>query len=105
MLHCLAKHLQLFPATVKPIGKLIAIAAQVLYRNLMERAVDSALEQGECALNRIGVNVAHRIRASVVNDAMPREFALADYRVCRMAVRLECCIRRDVVVYDRLNYL
>ena len=32
-----------FPATIKQIGKLIGVAAQVLFRNPVERAVDSAL--------------------------------------------------------------
>ena len=58
MLHCLAKHLQLLPATVKPIGKLIAVTSQVLYRNLVEGAVHSLFEQREGALNRIGVQIA-----------------------------------------------
>src|SRR5882762_10275241 len=98
MFHCFAEHRKLFPATIEPIGKLIAVAAKVLYRNLVERAVDSALEQAECALNRIGVNVAHCVGTGVVDDAMRGKLAFPDYRVSRMAVRLECRIMGDVLV-------
>jgi len=49
------KHRKLFPATVKSIRKLIAVAAQVLARNFVERAVDAPLEQRECVLNCVAV--------------------------------------------------
>ena len=41
----------------------MAIAAQVLYRNLVEGAVDAALEQAESVLNRVCVR-AHPCRRS-----------------------------------------
>jgi len=51
----------LLSAPIEPVGKLIAVAAQVLYRDFVERAVDSALEQREGILNRIGVEIANRV--------------------------------------------
>jgi len=58
----------LLSATVEPIRKLIAVAAQVLYRDFVERAVDAELEQRESISNRVGVNNAHRVDARVVNN-------------------------------------
>jgi hypothetical protein len=42
----------------------------VLYRNHVERAVDSALEQAESVLDIVGVNVAHRIATGVIDNAV-----------------------------------
>src|SRR6266480_856066 len=55
------------PAVIKSKGKLIAIATQVLYRNLVEGAVDAALEQAESVLNRIRVRVTHAVGPAVVD--------------------------------------
>ena len=42
----------------------------MFYLNLVERAVDSALEQGECILDSVGVVLALRVGSYVVNHAV-----------------------------------
>jgi hypothetical protein len=57
----------LLPAAIESKGKFMAIAAQVLYRNLVEGAVDAALEQAEGVLNRIRVRVTQAIGPAVID--------------------------------------
>jgi hypothetical protein len=45
----------------------MAIAAQVLYRNLVEAAVDAALEQAESVLHRIRVRVTPAVGPAVMD--------------------------------------
>jgi hypothetical protein len=45
------KHLQLLPVPIKRIGKLIAVAGQMLYRNFLVRTYNAALKQRKCILN------------------------------------------------------
>src|SRR6267142_4913035 len=96
--------MQLFFSAVKPIEKLIAVPCEVLYRNLVERAVDAALEQAESVLNRVGVDFAPCIALIVIDDAMLAKSARRDYFVCRMRVCLQDCVRVDVLRNDRLDY-
>ena len=42
----------------------------MLYRNLVERAIDAALEKRESVLNRIGVGFAPCVALIVIDDAM-----------------------------------
>src|SRR5579859_37226 len=77
------KHAELFPAPIEPIGKLIAIASQVFYRNLVVGAIHAALEQRERVLNRVAVILANPVAAGMIDYAMPTRAALADYVVDR----------------------
>jgi hypothetical protein len=69
----------------------------VLYRNLVESAVDAALEKREGILNRVRVNSAPRIALFVVNDAMTARPFPCDYCVVSIAVRVRHGIRVNVL--------
>ncbi|SRR5258708_1606041 len=102
MLHCLAEHRKLFPAAVKPITKFIAVAAQVLYGNLVEGAIDAALEQAESVLNRIGVDFAPRIALVVIDDAMrsgSARFAVRAQDAIRL-ISARAATRRERAIYE-----
>ena len=56
--------------------ELIKVALGVLVANVVERADDSALEQGEVGLCRIGVNDAAHVLFAVVNDTVTPELLI-----------------------------
>jgi len=76
----------------------------MLYRNLVERAIDAALEQAESVLNRIGMDFAPCVALIVIDDAMRSGSAGRDYLVGGMRVRLQCRVRVNVLRDHRLNY-
>ncbi len=89
---------------IETIRKLIAVAAQVLYRNLVVRSIHSALEQAESVLNRIGVVLADCVGAYMVNLAMAaRKAARPDYAVNHAHIGLQCRVGVNVLCDDRLN--
>ena len=90
MLECFAEHRELFPTAVKPIGKLIAVAAQMLYRDFVIRPIQTALEQGKRILNRVGMNRADSIGAAVIDRfVLAVEGMLEQERVYRMLIGVD----------------
>ncbi len=68
-------------ATIKPIGKLIAVTSKVFDANFMESAVGAALEQGKGILDGVGAVLAFYVRPYVINHTVIHKTALADYVV------------------------
>jgi hypothetical protein len=66
---CVEKQVWIFTA-VKPERHFIEIGRKVLGTNLVPRSHDSALQQREGALNRIGVNISNRIDMFAVIDSL-----------------------------------
>ena len=78
----------------------------MLYRDFVESAIYTALDQGKRILNVLRVRVALSITAAVIDDLMlANPFTLADYRVGRMAIGLKRSIGWDVLLKHRLDYL
>jgi hypothetical protein len=71
-------------APIEAIGKLVVVACEVFYGNLVECAVNAALEKRESVLNRIGVDFAPCIAGIVIDDAVLSGSARCDYFVGRM---------------------
>lgn len=95
----------LLTSPIEPIGKFIAVASEMLYRNLVECSVDSLFQKRESVLNRIGMVFANPVGAAVIDRAVSASKAtIADYCVDRRFVGLERRIGTHVLFNHRFNY-
>jgi hypothetical protein len=85
--HCQggAERLHLLAAPTKTIAKLVAVTAQVLFGNLVQCAVDSALQKAESVLHALRVIVTIHIGNYVIDHPMPSNEVIAANPAMRKA--------------------
>ena len=102
--HSRTEHGQLFAAPIESIGELVAVARQVLFGNLMERPINSTLEQAEGILYALRVILALYVGNYVINHSVPPyKVIAANPAVRETAVRLQERVYRNVLAQMRLN--
>ena len=97
-LKCHVKHGELFSAPIESIGKLIAVAAQVLYRNLVENALHTRALAGKIDSLRCLYAGRQSHRRSCVDRAMPSApVPFADYVIHGRFIRMQNGVLRNVL--------
>ena len=103
----LSEHPAFQLAAIEPIRKLIQVTLKVLYRNLVERAYQSALEKRECVFDGVGVRVPDTVAPAVIDSLVfPFELLQQGPFVSSGFVGEDIFDEAAHVVFnDRLHYL
>lgn len=102
--HSRTEHGQLFAAPIESIGELVAVARQVLFGNLMERPINSTLEQAEGILYALRVILALYVGNYVINHSVPPyKVIAANPAVREAAVGLQERVYRNMLAEMGFN--